>query len=140
MCQWKFLVLRYRAKKSVSKRVSAPAISLVASDLRSSVCRAERAVAPLRLSSPSRGLLVECSDWQMSFARAAGRPSSVGTRWRQDRSDACAMLSLLDRACGSLCGTISALRVAAMIGGVWPPPAGRAVRCQHPGGPVALLE
>src|SRR6476660_1358542 len=35
MCQWKFLVVRYRAKKSVSKRVSAPAISLVASDLRS---------------------------------------------------------------------------------------------------------
>src|SRR3954454_16250277 len=35
MCQWKFLVLRYRAKKSVSKRVSAPAISLVASDLKS---------------------------------------------------------------------------------------------------------
>src|SRR4051812_8802754 len=35
MCQWKFFVLRYRAKKSVSKRVNAPAISLVASDLRS---------------------------------------------------------------------------------------------------------
>src|SRR3954451_20697651 len=35
MCQWKFFVLRYRAKRSVSKRVNAPAISLVASDLRS---------------------------------------------------------------------------------------------------------
>src|SRR3954463_5754974 len=35
MCQWKFFVLRYRAKKSVSKRVNAPAISLVASDRRS---------------------------------------------------------------------------------------------------------
>jgi hypothetical protein len=67
----------------------------------------------------------------MSFARAAGRPSSGCTRWRQDLSDACAMLSLLDHACGSFCGSITAPRAAAMISGAWPPPAGRANRCLY---------
>src|SRR6476646_2515083 len=131
MCQWKFFVLRYRAKKSVSKRVSAPAISLVASDLRS--------VGVSNGASRRAFTFIESIAWSpcrvfrlaMSFARAAGRPSSGYTRWRQDRSDACAMLSLLDRTCGSLCGSISARRAAAMIGGAWPPPAGRADRCQH---------
>src|SRR3954447_15355146 len=118
MCQWKFFVLRYKAKKSVSKRVSAPAISLVASDLKSvGVSSGASRRAFTFIESIAYGLLVECSDWQMSFARAAGPPSSVSTRWRQDRSDACAMLSLLDRTCGSLCGSIPARRAAAMIGG-----------------------
>ena len=40
------------------------------------------------------------------------------------------MLSLLDRTCGNLCGSIPARR-AAVISGAWPPPAGRADRCQH---------
>ena len=47
-----------------------------------SACRAERAVAPSRLSSPSRDLLVECSDWPMSICD--GGRAAVISRMHDD--------------------------------------------------------
>ena len=125
MCQWKFFVLRYRAKKSVSKRGQRPGniLGCIRPQIRRRVERSE----------PSRFTLtvhpVSLSVFRLANAICeGGRAPSSGCTMAARRSDACAMLSLLDHTCGNLCGSIPARRAAVISG---------AASARRPRGPVS---
>src|SRR3954452_3457503 len=130
MCQWKFFVLRYRAKKSASKRVSAPAISLVAADLRS-----------VGVSSGARRrafTLIESIAWSpcrvIRLANVNGEGGSaavIGFHTMSPRPKRC-LRDVVVVGCylrQSLSLHPGSAR-GAMIRGAWLPPTGRANRCR----------